>query len=302
MDITPTLIISMSAFLLGGIVRKYYMGKGSGRASSIFLFNAVGSVVSALVLFFWGGFKSASVFTLIMGVLFGIVVAVQAITNLKALELGPMSYTQTIISCSTLISALSGAVFFGERIEWPHIVGMALMLVSFALAVDSRSDGEKKKASFLWMVFCLISFVTCGAIGVMQKTHQSSEYKGEINEFLVISFVISFAFSIAVFFIMNKKEKRDKDASSEARANGKTLILFAVLMVLNGVFIAVNHKLNLYLSGVMDSAVFFPIVNGGGLVTTTLAAVILFREKLTLKQWIGVLVGIASVVFLCNPF
>lgn len=296
MGITLTLIISMSAFLLGGIIRKYYMGKGSGSTSAVFIFNAVGSVVSALVLFFWGGFSSVSLFTLIMGVLFGIVVAVQAITNLKALELGPMSYTQTIISCSTLISALSGAMFFGEKLAWAHIVGMALMLISFALAVDSK--GEKKKATFRWLIFCLAAFLTNGAIGIMQKTHQSSTYKGEINEFLVISFVISFIFSIAVALFARKGEKD----GAERSGGKKLLLLLAVLMIVNGACVAVNHKLNLYLSGVMDSAVFFPIVNGGGLVTTTLAAVILFREKLTLKQWIGVVFGIASVIFLCNPF
>ena len=73
-------------------------------------------------------------------------------------------------------------------------------------------------------------------------------------------------------------------------------------MIASGACAAVNNKFNLYLSGVMDSAVFFPIVNGGGLVLTTLAAVLLFKEKLSKKQWIGVVLGIASVVFLCNPF
>ena len=54
--------------------------------------------------------------------------------------------------------------------------------------------------------------------------------------------------------------------------------------------------------GGMDSAVFFPIVNGGGLVLSTLAAVLIFKEKLNKKQWIGITLGICSVVFLCNPF
>jgi drug/metabolite transporter (DMT)-like permease len=49
----------------------------------------------------------------------------------------------------------------------------------------------------------------------------------------------------------------------------------------------------------MDSAVFFPLVNGGHLVLTTLSAVVFFREKLTVKQWIGVGVGILSVLCLC---
>jgi len=37
-------------------------------------------------------------------------------------------------------------------------------------------------------------------------------------------------------------------------------------------------------------------------VLTALAAVLLFKEKLSNKQWIGVVFGILSVVFLCNPF
>ena len=73
-------------------------------------------------------------------------------------------------------------------------------------------------------------------------------------------------------------------------------------MIAGGVCVALNNKYNLYLSGVMDSAVFFPIVNGGGLLLATLAAVLLFRERLSKKQWIGVFFGIASVVFLCDPF
>ena len=55
-------------------------------------------------------------------------------------------------------------------------------------------------------------------------------------------------------------------------------------------------------SGVMDTAVFFPIVNGGGLVLTAALAMIVFRERLTRRQWIGMLLGILSVILVCDPF
>ena len=71
------------------------------------------------------------------------------------------------------------------------------------------------------------------------------------------------------------------------------------MIAVGGGCVAVNHKLNLFLSGVMDSAVFFPIVNGGGLVLATIAALIIFREKLTKKQWCGVVIGTISVLCLC---
>ena len=81
-----------------------------------------------------------------------------------------------------------------------------------------------------------------------------------------------------------------------------SLVSPMLVMMVSGACVAVNNKLNLYLSGVMDSAVFFPIVNGGGLVLTTVAAFLLFKEKLTKKQWVGLIVGICAVVFLANPF
>ena len=55
-----------------------------------------------------------------------------------------MSYTSVIISFSTLISALSGVLFFDESLGWAQIVGIVLMLVSFILAAKSDS-GEKRQ-------------------------------------------------------------------------------------------------------------------------------------------------------------
>lgn len=70
-------------------------------------------------------------------------------------------------------------------------------------------------------------------------------------------------------------------------------------MLLNGICFAVLNRLNLYLSGVVDSAVFFPIVNGGSLILTMIAAIVVFRERLTRKQWIGIVLGVLAVFFLC---
>ena len=133
----------------------------------------------------------------------------------------------------------------------------------------------------------------------MQKIHQSSEYKTELNSFLTIAFVVA---ALACFFAAAIVKKKDDTDNTPAKANKKEAILMLLLMVISGVCVAANNKFNLYLSGVMDSAVFFPIVNGGGLVLTTLAAVLLFRERLSKRQWVGVFLGIISVVFLCNPF
>lgn len=300
MGITVTLILSLAAALVGSIAKKYYTDKEPTGLSGDFVFNAVGCLTAAVILLCWGGFGTASVFTIVLGVVFGAVTALQGITNIAALQVGPMSYTSVIISFSTLISALSGVMFFDESLGWAQIAGIALMLASFVLA--AKSDGDEKKANLKWLFLCLIAFVATGGIGVMQKVHQSSEYRNELNAFLIIAFISSAVLCAIFAALLKRRESRFADAKEKGNKSKKQFWLLLGIMIASGACVAVNNKFNLYLSGVMDSAVFFPIVNGGGLVLTTLAAVLLFKEKLSKKQWIGVVLGIASIVFLCNPF
>jgi drug/metabolite transporter (DMT)-like permease len=295
MNITITLILSLAAALIGGICKKYYTDKFVATISGGFFFNAVGCITSAVILLCLGGFGNASVFTVLLGLLFGAVTAFQGITNILALGCGPMSYTSVIISFSTLISALSGLVFFGESIGWAQIVGIVLMLGSFVLATKTGTEKEKK-ANLKWFLLCLAAFAATGGIGIMQKVHQSSGHSSELNAFLIIAFITSAIFCTLFAVALNKKSNRGE----EHKQRGIWHMLG--IMLVSGVCIAINNKFNLYLSGVMDSAIFFPIVNGGGLVLTTLAAVLLFKEKLSAKQWVGIVLGIISVVFLCNPF
>ena len=300
MSIPLTLILSLAAALGGSIAKKYYTDKEPTGLSEGFVFNAVACLSAAVILLCWGGFGMSSVFTIVLGVAFGAVTTLQGITNIAALQVGPMSYTSVIISFSTLISALSGVMFFDESLGWAQIVGMVLMLASFVLA--AKSDVDEKKANLKWLFLCLIAFVATGGIGVMQKVHQSSEYRDELNAFLIIAFVSSAVLCAFFAALMKRRESRFADEKREEKNGKRQVWLLLGIMIASGACVAVNNKFNLYLSGVMDSAVFFPIVNGGGLVLTTLAAVLLFKEKLSTKQWIGVVLGIASVVFLCNPF
>ena len=281
----------MFACLAGGVFRKIYTLHTSGDMASIFIFNAISSLVAAGVLLLWG-VSAPSAFTLWLGILFGIVTALQALTLLWALKIGPMSYTAVIGSFSTLVTAVSGTLFFDEKITALQIVGIAIMLCSFVFATEK--DKDKKKSSLLWLLLCTLNFICTGCIGIMQKVHQSSSHRAELNEFLVIAFVVAGLLSgilAALFCKRTAVQKQQKHS----------LTLLLLCMTVAGIGVALNNRFNLYLSGVIDSAIFFPVVNGGGLVLSTLAAVVFFRERLAKKQWFGILLGIVAVLMLCTP-
>lgn len=293
------LIISVFANLCSSVIRKFVTNRYESNAAARQLYAMVTSAVSALVLLALADSLKVSPFTVILALFFGIVTATQAIFNLQALECGPFSYTTVIISLSMLIPTLSGAIFWNESIALIQIVGIVLMVGCFVFSVNT--GGEQKKASFKWLVYCAVAFICTGLIGIMQKVHQSSAYKDELDAFLIIAFAFSCVYSTVRWIILTVKNGSIRFPVEEGK---KTVLHWKPLLMIAfaGCCVAANNKLNLFLSGVMDSAVFFPVVNGAGLILASLAAFLLFRERLTKRQWIGLVLGIAAVLCLCNPF
>lgn len=307
------LAITMAANLVCCVTLNYITKEFENGSVARHIFNILTSIVAAITLFTVSGTLTASRFTIILAMIFGLTTAIQRVAHLQALEMGPFSYTSVIVSLSMLIPTLSGAVIWGEHIYMIQIVGILLMIGCLILSVDF--SGEQKKSSLKWLMFCGLAFLGTGAIGIMQKWHQSTIYKEELNQFLVIAFITSAIFSgCCVIFEKYRTRTQSLPAASHpekaaslhpaADSDKKKLLSTApvLLMIFCGICIAINNILNLYLSGAMDSAVFFPIVNGGGLILTTLSALILFREKLSAKRWIGIILGIIAVILLCNPF
>ena len=290
--------ISILANLGGASMKKFLTKRYENTVSSQQIINAVTSLVSAGSLLILADGLNASLFTVLLALVFGIVTALQTITFLQALEYGPFSYTSVIISLSMLIPTLSGAIFWDETIAPVQIVGILLMVGCFILSVNVI--GEQKKASLKWLLLCLTNFILTGAIGIMQKVHQSSAYRNERDMFLILAFLVSFVYSAASWGILAVKNRgQEKSTDCKPSVIG---ILPVLLMIGSGICFAANNKLNLYLSGVMDSALFFPLVNGVGLILTSLAAFIFFRERLNRRQWVGLAMGIVAVLCLCNPF
>lgn len=287
--------ISLFANLSGGIIKKRINDRYENNFFSYQLYNCIVSLSASVTLFFLCDNFKISLYTIVLALIFGFVTLLQQAANLIALENGPFSYTSVIISFSTLIPAISGRFFWNESIDMIQYLGILLMLICFIFSVDFRKND--RKANFRWLIYSFSAFLFTGLIGVMQKLHQSSVYKDELDAFLIVAFGFSFVCSCVLMALFRSKRK----LFSSDKKSILTLMPL-VLMLLSGIFAALNNKLNLYLSGVIDSAVFFPIVNGGGLILTSVAAVIIFKERLTIRQWFGLGIGIVSVILLCNPF
>lgn len=292
------LAASVLLALLGyGILRNMFCKDLQENHADLYSFNVISSLLSTITLVVitlcTGSLSVPSLYTVLMGFLYGLATALCAVLSMAALENGPLSYSNLIISCAMVIPALSGLVLYGEEVTAWQYVGIALMLVSFACAVDRNDKGSGM--TLKWLFLCLGAFVCSGAVGVMQKLHQKSPYAGELGIFLVISFAFYVVFSVAMT-LWYSSAKGEKITVIQP----KKLKMSLILAIVSGIGIALVNQINLYLSGVMDAIILYPVNNGASMILTAAAGIILWKERLNRRQWVGLILGGIAILLLCN--
>lgn len=287
-------LITVSVFGIYTTFNAFYIKRKNVNACDIYLVQVGMGISCAGALYAISGFKiNISIYSLVLGIAFGTAQAFYFITNSFAIKTGPFGLTSVITNGATAITAFSGWLFFSESLTIFKILGIIFMLFCLMLASD-KSEGQKK-ASFIWLIMCIISMVSSASIGLMQKIHQNSEYKNELMGFLVVAFVVKTLVSL-VFYLSKVRVDKKKNiyVKSEMKINGLTYMLS--FMITCGVCLAFNNCFNLYLSRVVDAAVLFPIVNGVPLMISLIVSVFVFKEKLIFKQVISFMCGLLAIV------
>lgn len=249
------------------------------------LFNVVcGIGASAFFLASGCGFKISS-FSLAAAAVFAAVTAMAQYFSLMSMSCGSMSYSVLFTYLGMIIPTLFGIFFYKQPVSPLQIVGLLLMLVTLFCGAGVKK-GEKVNVK--WLIFAFGSFIMWGLVGVIQQIHQNSRFAGEIKVFLFWSFVFLTAIFTVMYLIMPKSGKSGYKLKSKS----------TVPSIISGIIIGAVNLINLYLSGKLPSIVLFPILNGGVIVLSGLAAIIFFKERLSKSQYVGIALGIAAVCLL----
>ena len=222
-----------------------------------------------------------SLYTVLLGVVFGVVTALGNFYKMRALSDGPMHVTLLVTTSSMIIPTMSG-VFFGEQFSLPKLVAVVI-LIGFIYISFSKSEGERINKK--WLLFAALAFVFQGSIGVLQKVHQTSEHKSEVMGFLFVAFICSLLYSR----IMARKSFKELKF-------GKKHLLIALVC---GACTYIMNEFNLRLSGLIPSQLFFPLINGSAIILSSFTSVFIFKERISRKQTVGLCGGILSLIAIC---
>ena len=194
----------------------------------------------------------------------------------KTTQISGVAATSIATKMSVVIPVAVGLIFLGEGVNALKIVGLITGLIAVVLAAGKSG----RIGSWKWP---LLAFLGTGFIDTSLKLFQIwSVSEPEFPAF--IATIFSFAFFIGAIHHLTLPDRRFGLQSVAAGV---------VLGVLN--FGTVYFVLTALSLPQWESSIIFPLNNFGVVASSTLAGVLLFREKLTGKGWIGLTLAALSI-------
>lgn len=221
---------------------------------------------------FWG--------TLALGLLFIIVFNLMAATSQK---LG-VSVASVATKMSLVIPVLVGVFLYKEELGSIKIIGILMALMAVYFASIKEKSTSLKRASLL---LPFLTFIGSGAIdaslGYFQREYISNE---ELPLFSATVFAC--AACIGIIFIGSKSLKKP------LKINLKNVIGGICLGVPN--YFSIYFLLRALQNESLNSASIFTINNVAIVMFSTLLGIVLFKEKISLKNWGGISLAVLSII------
>ncbi|MBQ4452257.1 MAG: hypothetical protein II912_07785 [Clostridia bacterium] len=284
------LLVALYSFqsLFTRLYTRQYQGNNAEMAAPVFSV-CYGSFI-ALVSLIAGGFSfSPSWRTWLFGLAGG---AVLLLYNVSMIESGKRgSYSFLMISSmfgGILIPLAAGVLFMGERLSALQICAVALMLL--ALAVMNSRGLSVRGAAPKYLLWCALLFAANGLYGTLMNAQATLLNGAESAEMLVILYGSSVLLAVGREHALGRrKELRD------GFHMGKGAVWMLLICCASATAAA---RLLLWVLARMDSGILYTVENGGVLTLSILYSILLFRERPSAWQALGMLMALASVVMI----
>ena len=302
---TAYIIILLAVFCFAGQFAFTKLYESSVRQTNVtalvmLVFTSViGTVLYLVIGAFRVEFSAVSVF---WAILFALVMIPYYMIGIKVLSLGSLAiYGMFMMLGGMLVPFFYGVWFLKESLSMAQILGTVLLTLFIILQAISQSgpkesNGEKQstKTKVTFFILCLIIFFLNGLTGVIAKAHQISESAVDEVSFTVISCALTAIFSLILLGFEFLKDGGEKSKQVMTTFKLKPMWIMALI----GATTYTGNFLHLIAANDVPASVQFPLVSGGVIVLSALVSFFIFREKLSLKEWISIAGAfVATVLF-----
>lgn len=219
-------------------------------------------------------------YAIALGSLFIIVFNLMAITTQRS----GLSVVSVATKMSVVIPIIFGLLYYKDSLGIYKGVGILLALVAVYLASVKQKDGLAIQPKNL--IFPILVFLGSGIIDTSIKYIEGS-FVAENDVPIFSATIFASAFSIGILVVIAQAIR------GKFRFEFKNIIGGIVLGVPN--YFSIYFLVKALRSDLLESSGIFTINNVGIVMLSTLVGIALFKEKLLLKNWIGILVAVLSI-------
>lgn len=223
--------------------------------------------------------------TLVLGALFITVFNLAAITTQRS----GLSVVSVATKMSVAIPVLAGIILYNESTGPLKIIGIILALAAVYLTSVKNKDGIKIKRKNL--IFPFLVFLGSGIIDASIKYLETS-YVSETDVAVFSSTIFAVAGIIGTLILIGQ------GATGKLKITGRN--------ILGGIALGIPNYFSIYFLVMalrtpgFESSMVFTVNNVSIVMVSTILGIILFKETLLRKNWVGILLAIISILLVAN--
>ncbi len=254
------------------------------------------SGIFAVILLFFVGFEGFDWVTLICAASSALLFAVELYASIEAIKVSTLMVCQMVSTGGLLVPCVTGIFLFNEAMSLWQWLGLAMFMVSvYFLASDSKKEYKAfTKKTFIMLLLC---FLSGGLVMVVQKYFAIYSPQGNVALYSALTFGLNALFMggslLAVSFFKKKKEDGTTQRLYPVKRLNNELLVYGGLLAL--ALFAINQLVTTMAKSV-SSAILFTVSSALSILITCIVGTLVFKEKITVKKIIGIVVGFASIV------
>lgn len=248
-------------------------------------------IVIGLIMIIAGGnvsFMLPSPKLLLISALSGVTTSVFVVTWLLSVKKGAYMMLDVFLTLGVLVPILLGLFLFDENVRLNQWIGLAILVVA-VIIMCSYNNSIKEKITPFSLLMLVICGVSNGLTSFSQKLFVKRCADIPIAVFNLYTYVFSAIVLIAFYFVFNHREKSADSKGFGVKSILGYVIVMAICLFLNSYFATLA-------AGYLDSAKLYPLNQGAALALSSVMSAIFFKEKLTLKCIVGLILTFIGLV------
>lgn len=284
------LILSALFSPLNSIGCKLNKTTSAGKFLSVSVLVCGASIISWIICLIAKQVVTADMF--IYALIFALLYLITTLATYLAYEKGSLTITTLFSNSSLVVIILVSTLFFDEKLSPLIIVGIIGTLISLTLlTIPEKTPSKTVSFNFLWLFLCLCVLLGNSSLSLTVKFRQINGGGANAFAFIALCYSFTFVFSILVYAISQLKTRSLPTDFNVLRQNKLSLLLQIVGN-------SGSNLLVTFLSSRINASILYPVNMGIGLVLTVLCGFIFFKEKPTVKNIAGIVLGVVSLILL----